>query len=382
MTAEREPLALTSLFYEAVLDSSLWPGALTRLADAMGVAQIAMPSFDWRARVFSTIAPRFDPDLVARYKEHWAFKDPLVPRAALRPVGQVYSLDDLMPRREFAATPIFNDWWRRAGCGLAAMGGNLVASESFSALICAFNAPGKEAISSKGGHLFATVLPHLARAVRISRQLAALETNQLASAEGFQSVAQAALLVDSLGRVVLANEAAAAMLKRADGIFLQSGRIAVNRGQDELQKLIASCSGSSLAILSAGGEIEAAREPPRASLSLTVTPLRSGLRRRELPWLSEGSPAALVVVTDNEADRTRRAMVLRRRFGFTPAEAAFAAEISRGDGRKAAARRCGVSEQTAKSRLSVIFLKTGTHRQAELVRVLLGAADEDGGVET
>jgi hypothetical protein len=30
----------------------------------------------------------------------------------------------------------------------------------------------------------------------------------------------------------------------------------------------------------------------------------------------------------------------------------------------------------------VIFLKTGTHRQAELVRVLLGAADEDGGVET
>ncbi|MGH7247371.1 MAG: helix-turn-helix transcriptional regulator, partial [Pseudomonadota bacterium] len=59
----------------------------------------------------------------------------------------------------------------------------------------------------------------------------------------------------------------------------------------------------------------------------------------------------------------------------TSMEAALAAEILRGDGRKAAARRCGITDGTAKSHLSRIFDKTGTHRQAELVRLLLGAAE-------
>jgi DNA-binding CsgD family transcriptional regulator len=72
-------------------------------------------------------------------------------------------------------------------------------------------------------------------------------------------------------------------------------------------------------------------------------------------------------------------MNLRRRFGLTSAEAAFAAEILKGDGRRAAARRCGIAEETAKTHLSRIFEKTGAHRQAELVRLLLGAA---GGQET
>ena len=45
----------------------------------------------------------------------------------------------------------------------------------------------------------------------------------------------------------------------------------------------------------------------------------------------------------------------------------------------AAARRCGISDATAKTHLTNIFEKTGTHRQAELVRCLLGAAEAQGG---
>ncbi|MCL2385810.1 MAG: hypothetical protein FWC84_08300, partial [Alphaproteobacteria bacterium] len=64
------------------------------------------------------------------------------------------------------------------------------------------------------------------------------------------------------------------------------------------------------------------------------------------------------------------------------AEAALAAEISKGDGRLAAARRCNMSDATAKTQLARIFEKTGTHRQAELVRLLLegkGARMMDAG---
>jgi DNA-binding CsgD family transcriptional regulator len=56
---------------------------------------------------------------------------------------------------------------------------------------------------------------------------------------------------------------------------------------------------------------------------------------------------------------------------LTPAEADFALEIVKGDGRAAAAARFGISVGTARTHLTHIFDKTGVRRQAELVRLLL-----------
>src|SRR5215471_12031909 len=58
-------------------------------------------------------------------------------------------------------------------------------------------------------------------------------------------------------------------------------------------------------------------------------------------------------------------------FGLTPAEAAVAVEVLGADGLQAAAGRLGISLATARTHLAHVFDKTGTRRQAELVRVLL-----------
>jgi hypothetical protein len=79
MIGPEELIVLIDLIYEAALDGELWPGVLIKLADAMGAAQISMPSFDRRANIFTTIAPRFDPELLASYKEYWS-----VPRSGFR----------------------------------------------------------------------------------------------------------------------------------------------------------------------------------------------------------------------------------------------------------------------------------------------------------
>jgi DNA-binding CsgD family transcriptional regulator len=47
----------------------------------------------------------------------------------------------------------------------------------------------------------------------------------------------------------------------------------------------------------------------------------------------------------------------------------------KGDGRRAAAKRLGITDGTAKSHLAHIFEKTRTSRQAELVRLLLDAVN-------
>jgi DNA-binding CsgD family transcriptional regulator len=185
------------------------------------------------------------------------------------------------------------------------------------------------------------------------------------------------LLVDASGRVVRANAAAKAMLDDRGGIFLDKGRLAAAGCSDILLKLIASCAQTILALGGPGGELKISRELPRSPLAVTVTPLRSKARLADVPWIGVGTPVAIVTVRDPDIDRRRQEAKLRHRFGLTIAESKMAVEILKGDGRAAAARRRGISNATAKAHLSSIFEKTGTHRQAELIRLLLDAADED-----
>jgi DNA-binding CsgD family transcriptional regulator len=62
---------------------------------------------------------------------------------------------------------------------------------------------------------------------------------------------------------------------------------------------------------------------------------------------------------------------LREDFGLTRAEAAVAIDVLKADGLQAAAGRLGISLATARTHLAHVFDKTGTRRQAELVRLLL-----------
>src|ERR1700730_5211940 len=185
MSGEKELTALIDLIYEAVLDSDLWPSVVIKPADAVGAPHVVMPSMDWRAKIFATIAPRDDPELIASYKEYWAFRDPVFrratfhavgeKRATFRPVGEIYTLDSLMPREEFAATTVYNEWWRPSEYSLATAGTNLVAEDQFSALVCISNPPGKDYLTDVQLRLFEAAAPHLGRAVRINRQLWKLE---------------------------------------------------------------------------------------------------------------------------------------------------------------------------------------------------------------
>ncbi len=376
MSRDTELIALINLIYEAALDSDLWPSVLIKFADTVGAAQVAMPSIDWRANVVTAIAPRLDPYLRTSWTEYWVFQDPTLVSASLRPEGEIYTLDSIMPKEEFAATPVFNEFWRKAELSLAAAGANLVVEDQFSAMIFFCNAPNGPFLTARQMQIFGAVLRHLTRAVRISRRLWELELKHVAATERLETLQQGAFLADASGRVVRANAAAKAMLDEGKEIFLDNGRLAA-AGSGILQKLIASCARTSLALGGPGGEFKIPRELPRSPLFVTVTPLRSKARLTDVPWIGVGAPVAIVTVRDPDIDRWRQEVNLRRRFGLTAAEARLAAEILKGDGRAAAGSRHGISATTVRTHLSSIFEKTGTHRQAELVRLLLDTADED-----
>lgn len=84
-----------------------------------------------------------------------------------------------------------------------------------------------------------------------------------------------------------------------------------------------------------------------------------------------GKRLVVVFVIDPESFPEPTPPQLQLQFGLTPAEAELACEIVKGEGLVTCARRMGISRATASTHLQRIFEKTGTKRQAQLVRVIL-----------
>jgi DNA-binding CsgD family transcriptional regulator len=165
----------------------------------------------------------------------------------------------------------------------------------------------------------------------------------------------------------------AALFDRRDRPRLDAGLLwAVDPADaNTLSALIGDCADGEHGDGQPGGMIDVARGIGGARLRMLVAPFRARRSRLDVPWLGLPQPAAVVVVSDPERELQLRKDQLTRQFGLTPAEAAFALEIAKGDGREAAARRLGIAVGTARVHLSRVFDKTGVRRQTELVRLIL-----------
>ncbi len=285
------------LIYEAVLNDKLWPKALTTLADVMETTHVVLCAMDRRAQSYDSLAPRIDPDWDAQYKQHWAFHNPLWASSAKRPANEIFVLDDLMPREDFAATAINNEWFRPAGVGMALMGANLQVSDGASSLIVVANAPGKDQITGEQAQIFKAALQHVARAVRIHRDLRICDFGHVAAPEQLEHVGFGAILVDASAKVLFANAWARALLTPGSGLTARGGYLFSTDREAILHRLIRSCAGRLPAPHGPGGAI-ALRRCARRPLRVTVTPLRARGNVAELPWLGLRMPSALVTIED------------------------------------------------------------------------------------
>ena len=80
---------------------------------------------------------------------------------------------------------------------------------------------------------------------------------------------------------------------------------------------------------------------------------------------------ALVVVIDPEDEPVPAAALLRRLYRLTRTEAEVALHIMHGADLRQISEELSISLTTVRTHLQHVFDKTDTHRQAELVRLLL-----------
>jgi DNA-binding CsgD family transcriptional regulator len=218
--------------------------------------------------------------------------------------------------------------------------------------------------------LYRLLAPHLQRAVQINIKLARAQVNHDAFVGTLNHLDDGILFVDLNANVRFTNRAAEQFFSSGD-LGLRKGRLHANSAADtaKLQSVIARSGGSGIQYRP-NDFVSVRRQAGKSPLSLLIAPLPV----ENSFQLAPSQPLAVIFVNDPDKVAKPTAVQLRERFGMTPAEASFALEISKGDGIQAAADRLSISMGTARTHLSRIFYKTGTGRQAELVRLLVSAS--------
>lgn len=206
--------------------------------------------------------------------------------------------------------------------------------------------------------------PHLPQAARLLAQLETAEKEHATVVALLDAIVEPFAVVDQHGRLVHANAAARAALDTTESVMLRDGVIstASERLDGELYTLIR----------------DAARNrdvTPRGLALPGREPDRLGLVVRALPHTADADNFPLVAVhLTSPYDRPAPSLeLLRVLFRLTPAEASLLQALAQGRRVEEHAQDRNVSVATVRTQLAHLFRKTGTNRQAELVRLALTA---------
>jgi DNA-binding CsgD family transcriptional regulator len=179
-----------------------------------------------------------------------------------------------------------------------------------------------------------------------------------------QRLGTAAILVDTDGKVVGLNEAAEDCL--GNGLQIRNRRLiaAHPAAQRALAQLIEGSRDGCNAHAGASDQIVIARRNARP-LILRMIRLDGGA---ESPF----HPArAIVVVLDAGRVSLPTQAQLKSAFGLSCGEAQLAILLAAGRMLENAASLCGISYETARKRVKIVFEKTDTRRQSELVALVI-----------
>jgi DNA-binding CsgD family transcriptional regulator len=181
--------------------------------------------------------------------------------------------------------------------------------------------------------------------------------------ELLQLLGAAAILVDPDGEVVGLNGAAEDCL--GAGLQIRNRRLIM--ADPEAKRALAELIGGRRAGCSVhachGERIVVARRNTRPLILRTVP-----LQGRALALFHPAS--AIVMLADASRVSLPTETQLKHAFGLSDGEARLANRLAAGQTLEAAAGLCGISYETARKRLKIVFEKTDTRRQSELVALI------------
>ncbi len=216
--------------------------------------------------------------------------------------------------------------------------------------------------------LVSGLIPHLQQALRTQNELTTLAHNSSDLAAALEAVRHGLVILGSDRWVINLNTAAERILRAEDGLMMSSAHIAAtNMDTDhKLHRALHAALTDDGSKIRSGRSFICKRPSGKRPYVVHVLPLHHTATDE-----ASTDTTALVLIIDPEHEPEPAAALLRRLYGLTNAESQVALRILRGAGPKQISEELSVSLPTVRTHLQHIFDKTDTHRQAELVRLLL-----------
>ncbi|REG50128.1 DNA-binding CsgD family transcriptional regulator [Paraburkholderia sp. BL6669N2] len=361
--------------YEAALAPNGWPGAIVSVTEAIGAPKAMLHVQATQAASCFAISTGLETEHARRLQREFETRLPGWIKAI--PVGTPLRQTSAISDAEFRHTDIYNEVVRPAG-GFYGIVAPLVRFPDRQVHFCAGRNLGTADFSDDDVGAASLIVPHLTTALQIGNRLAAADLRAKSAYDVITQLNIGVVLLDAAMHPIFVNRCAEALARTCDGLLLTGKDVSASRASDakNLRDVITRAIG----LNDTGRDASEAavrpqvpmrcylsRRPPRLPLVVRVLPVNAS---DMLEGISAGTRAALFVI---ELDKPVGIdpMVLAASFHLTRREAALAALLAQGMDLAEAASQSGIGIGTARGYLKQILAKTDTHRQAELVSLLL-----------
>lgn len=365
---EAEQLStLVAAIYDAALAPDNWPAVLLACRDFVGgmaAAIFAKDAAGLRFQIYHQDGGISEAQ-GRLYAENYQRLDPATQGHLFTEIDQPVSTADLMDLDEFRASRFYREW--SAPLGIADfISAPIEKSGGWAAMFGVFLPDSHGLANAETYRRMRLIVPHIRRAVLVGKAIDH-DRQQAASLEDtFDGLAAAMVLVDAQGRVVHANAAARAMAGGA--ISVRNGALVVSdRAVSSALKDIFACSSDGDAAIGERGISLALTSPEGEPYAAHVLPLSSGERRRAG---ARYAAVAALFVQQKSIDGPAAPELIARTYGLTLTELRVLVAIVQVGGVPETSVALGIAETTVKTHLHRVYAKTGTSRQAELVRLV------------
>jgi len=362
--------------YDCALEPEHWLATMKLIAAVCHSPMGTLGIIDARDGSFRGVYDHGTSDAFVELYPKYSGLNPLFPAAYLREVGEVNTQSMLLDMEEFYESRFFLEFLKPHGMGdiITCLG---LKSSTGVALLTATRRLEEPGFGEREVRLLRLLSPHVCRALKISDalDLRALTSEMLTGT--LDTLAAGVFVLDAKGRVVHKNRAAERQLRTSRAFRLDHGVLVLRHPEPRaaLANALAEIAGVEdhsndfgLTIALANGA-----EP---GFVASVLPINRGQRRGVFaPYAA----AAALFVQDPTMAPLMPGEAFARLHGLTAGELRVLLAMAPGLGPNEAADILGIAESTARTHLQRIFAKTGTNRQAELIRLLMASAPPTGG---
>lgn len=357
-------LSLVTDIYDASLDDSRWTTTLGSIVDLAGGQSGGLVRIGAGGEAVISHAVGVEPVYIQSYIETYEPFDPS--RGVLHaPVGQIQTIRDWIDVDEFRTTTFYNEWTRPQGLEDAA---NILLDKSADGISRLSIMKAGCPVDRRMYQVISHLTPHMQRAMLVRQKLQRQNELGTASARTLDALRTAVLLLDANGHITHSNESARELLDGADVLRSVHGRLATSdlNADRVLRQALAGTAVGDRAMTSASISLHLTARDGSHHVG-HLLPLTAG--RRQMFGASYEA-CAVLFVSKAAIDTIVAPDLIRKLFKLTPTELRVFLAIVEIGGVPDVARSMGIAETTIKTHLTRIFIKTGTKRQADLVRLI------------